>query len=320
MANASPAATQPRGAAGAQEKRDRGGAAHQDRHLRVDRRLAEPREAAQRSQHEAPSLHGLERERDAGRREDSRPGEVGQREHRVERGQLRHAPVERVGLVAEDDRVTQRLDHVTHAEADRHEEEGELPRRTVLDEVADHGPGRRHQSECRRHPGEMEDHDQRQVEQRGEMPEDDPEHEEVGGRARLRGVPVLPGPRAFPALAHLGEVRVGVVAEIKEAHEDVAGRLDGVGIEVGHRRDDREREAREQGKAPVLPGSPPVPAPHPALRAAFPATGDVTCHCLDHRARLKRNTVHRARLTSPRETFDAPATRSSKRIGTSTIG
>src|SRR5258708_2145422 len=142
------------------------------------------------------------------------------------------------------------------------------------------------------------------------MPQDDPEHEKVRGRARLGRVPVLPRPGPLPALAHLGQVRVGVVAEVEEAHEHAAGRLDGVGVEVRHGGDYRERQPGQEGNAPVLPELLPAPSPHPALCATLPASGEVTYYCIFHRVRLRRKTVQRARLPSPRETLEAPATRS----------
>ena len=237
----------------AEDEGDGGGAAHEDRHLRMDRRLAEPGEAGESSEDETATLDRHEREGDAGGGKDSRPREVGQREHRVERGQLRHPPVERVRLVAEDDRVTQRLDHGAKTEAKGAEEERKPPGGPVFEEVADHQPHRRHQGERPCHPGEMEDDEQGQVQDRPDVPKQNPEHEQVRDRARLRRVAVLPRPSSLPPLAHLGEVGVGVVSQIEEAHEDVARRLDGVRVEVRDGGDGGKGEAGDQGDAPVLP-------------------------------------------------------------------
>ena len=228
-----------------------------------------------------------------------------QGEDGVESSQLGHAPIERVRWVAEDHRVAERLDHVSHAEADRAEEKGEQPRRSVRDEVIHECPDRRHQRESRCHPGQVEDDDQGQVKKGGEVAERDPEQEEVGGWARLRGVPVVPRPCALPALPHLGEVCVGVVPQVKEAHEHLVVRLDRVGVQVRNTRDDREYEAGQERHAPLSEGK------------ARTVAGPIYLLCV-HRLKLKRKTVNNALRTSPCETFEAPATRSSKRIGVST--
>jgi hypothetical protein len=221
-----------------QYQRDRRRTAHQDRHLGVDRRLAQPGGARQYRQAEAPTLDSFQRQHDSEGCEHSRPREMGQCEHGVEGSELGHAPVERVRRVAEDHRVAESLDHVAHPEPDRAEEESEESRRAVLDEVGDEGPRRGHQRESGRHPGQVEDEDQGQVQQRCEVAEDEPEHEEVRGRALFGGVAVVPGPGTFPALAHLRQVSVRVVAQVEEAHEDLAVGLHGVRVQVGHRRDE----------------------------------------------------------------------------------
>src|SRR6266568_557438 len=138
------------------------------------------------------------------------------------------------------------------------------------------------------------------------MPEQDPEHEYVCRGAGLGRVPVLPRPRPLPALAHLGEVRVGVVPQVEEAHEHLAMGLDGVRIQVGHCCDDRQHEPG---------GHRQVPLPRPASSSLSLNRGSRAYRF--HRPSLSRSTVQSARRTSPRETLEAPATRSSKRMGTS---
>ena len=271
----------------------------------MDRRLAQPRQPRQHRKDEAAALDRVQREHDAGRGKYPRPCKVRQREDRVEGGELRHAPVERVRRVAEDDRVAEGLDHIAHPKTDRAEEEREKPRPAVRDEVGDECPRRGRQGEGRRHPGQMEDDDQRQVQQRGDVAEAEPEHEQVGGGARLGRVPVVPRPRAFPALPHLGQVGVRVVSQVEEAHEDLAVRLHHIGVQVGQRCDDGNGEAREQRNLPAGRRKRRRAVSHPLY---FPV----------HRRSRSRRTVQRARRTSPCETFEAPATRSSNRIGVST--
>ena len=199
------------------------------------------------------------------------------------------------------------LDHITHSQPDGYEEEGEASSRSVFDEVRDEEPRSPHQPERRGYPGQVEHRNQRQVEDCGRMPEQDPEHKEVCGRAGLGRVAVRPRPRPLPPLAHLGEVGVGVVAEEEEAHEHLATGLDGVAVHVGHRGQDRKREAG-QDRQPPFAESPARAFGRRRWRPAYRF----------HRPRLSLSTVHKARRTSPRETLDAPATRSSKWMGTST--
>src|SRR5256885_11160713 len=58
----------------------------------------------------------------------------------------------------------------------------------------------------------------------------------------------LPISRSLPALTHLRQVRVCVVAQVEEAHEDVALGLDGVGVEVRDRGDAREDQAHQRSE------------------------------------------------------------------------
>ena len=283
----------------------RGGAAHEDGHLGMDRSLAKPAEPRKDSQDKAPSLYRLQCEHRAGGGENSRPREVRQGQDRVEGGELRHAPVERVGDVAEDHRVAERLDHVPHAQADRAKEESEEPRGAVGDEVVDECPDRCHQREGGRHHRQVEHHYQRQIEQRGNVPQGEPEHEQIGGRARLGGVSVGPRPCSLPSLPHLGEVCVRVIAQVEEAHEHLAVGLHCVGIEVRNRGDDCDGQPREEGHPPVT------------QRCGRAVAGPLYLLRV-HRLTLSRKTVSSARRTSPCDTFEAPATRSSNRIGVST--
>ncbi len=207
------------------------------------------------------------------------------------------------------------LDDVPHPEPDRAEEEREEAGRAVLDEVREEGPRRSHQGKRRGHPGEVEDEDEWQIEERRNVAERYPEHEEVDGGARLGRVAVVPRPRAFPALAHLGQVCVGVVAEVEKAHEHLAVGLHRIRIEVGQRGNHCERESREHRDFPVAP-RPLLAVPNP-LRF-YPCHAHLFLALPRYRARRRRTTVQSALLTSPRETFDAPATRSSNLIGVST--
>src|SRR2546428_13805897 len=80
-------------------------------------------------------LNRLQRQRGAETREHTGPGEVRQGEYRVEGGELGHAPVEPVRSVAEQDRVAEGLDHITHSQPDGYEEEGEAASRSAFDAV-----------------------------------------------------------------------------------------------------------------------------------------------------------------------------------------
>ena len=151
------------GTSRAEQQRQPRGAAHEDRHLGMDRRLSEPGQAGEEAQPEASSVDRFEGQRHPQCREDARPREVGQRQDRVEGGQLGHSPVEGVGLVAEDDRLPKGLDDVPHAEPEGAEEEGEPARSAVLDEMADEEPRRGHEGERRADPCQVEDDDQGQV-------------------------------------------------------------------------------------------------------------------------------------------------------------
>ena len=273
----------------------------------MDRRLAEPRESGERSQAHVAPLDRLERERNPQRREDARPREVGQREDRVERGQLWHAPVERVSGIAEDDRVAERLDHVPHTQAERQEEEGEQPGAAVLDEVRDAQPGGGHERDGGGHPRQVEDDDQGQAGDRSDVAQQQPEHEQVCGGALLGRVAVLPRPRAFEALTHLGEVGVGVVAQVEEAQEHLAMRLSQVAVHVRRGGHERQEEPGRDGKRPFAE----------ALSHRARGRGHRAAY-RRHRPRLKRSTVKSARRTSFSETLEAPATRSSNLMGTST--
>src|SRR5581483_1048640 len=106
-------------------------------------------------------------------------------------------------------------------------------------------------------PRELEDGHERQMRDRRDVAENDPEHEEVGGGAGLGGVAVGPSPLPLPPLAHLREVGVRVVAEIEEAHEDLAVGLRQVAIQIRKSRDDRERQPGEQRDGPKEKGLPP---------------------------------------------------------------
>src|SRR5437899_12795193 len=94
----------------------------------------------------------------------------------VEGAELGHPEVEALGGVAEDDGTAGSPDDQAEAQAEGEEKQGEAARRAVLDEVGDEEPGAGHEGERARHAGEMEDDDQRQMGQRREVAEQDPEH------------------------------------------------------------------------------------------------------------------------------------------------
>src|SRR3989442_4518115 len=144
-----------------------------------------------------------------------------QSEDRVERAELWHSQVQALGLVAEDHRMAERPDRETKTQAEREKEKREDARRAVLDEVTDEEPRTRHQRESSQDPRQVKHQDQRQVRDRRQVTEDDPEHEEVGRRARLGRILVLPGPRALPTLAPLGRVGPCAVPGIEEADEGI---------------------------------------------------------------------------------------------------
>src|SRR2546422_1036235 len=108
-----------------------------------------------------------------------------QSEDRVERAELWHSQVQALGLVAEDHRMAERPDRETKTQAEREKEKREDARRAVLDEVTDEEPRTRHQRESSQDPRQVKRQDQRQVRDRRQVTEDDPEHEEVGRRALL---------------------------------------------------------------------------------------------------------------------------------------
>ena len=59
--------------------------------------------------------------------------------------------------------MAESLDDVAHAQAERAEEEGESPRRAVLDEVGDEEPRPGHERERGGDPSQVKDEDQGQV-------------------------------------------------------------------------------------------------------------------------------------------------------------
>src|SRR2546421_209395 len=81
-----------------------------------------------------------------------------------------------------------------------------------------------------------------------------------------------------------------------------------------------EGEADEEWEVPVVHGGGRVTSLFASLPFPLPSGERGLEVQRLHRPILKRRTVQRARLISPCETFDAPAIRSSKRIGTSTTG
>ena len=286
----------------------------------MDRRLAQPREPGEQAERHASPLDRLQSEGDAECGEDTRPREVRKGQHGVEGAELGHPQVQTLGRVAKDHRMPQRPDHQTQAESERHEEEREDARRPVLDEVADEDPSARHQGKRASHPGQMKHENQGHVRDRRQVAEDDPEHEQVGRRARLGRVPVLPRPQSLPPLAHFGQVCRGVVPEVEKADEDMARGLAGVCVDVRDRGDHGEDESHDQGEAPLGEPLSPVGPPLRSFQRHLPTWwGGDFFNCF-HLAKLNRSTVHRARPISPWETLEAPATRSSKRIGTSTTG
>src|SRR6266516_5616891 len=203
-----------------------------------------------------------------------------------------------------------------------HEEQREPPCRPVFDEVADEEPGPGHQRDGARHASKVEHDDERQIRQRGDVAEDDPEQKEVGRRAGLSRVAVLPGPQPLPALAHLGEVGGRVVPQVEEADEDLPVALDGVRVDVGNGGQDRKGEPDDQRKPPLGQRGLHLPTAGGGGGAERCRRGRSPTEVLDglHLDMLSRRTVHRARRISPCDTFDAPAMRSSNRMGTSTTG
>ena len=221
-------------------------AADQDRHLGVDRRLAQPGQAGHQAELQTPPLRRAKRQHGAHRLEGGGPGEMRQREDRVEGRQLRHPPVERVGLLAEEKRLADRLHHVARAQAEREEAESPAARRRVDDEVLDEHPAGVEKEHRAADPGEVEGEQQVQVKQCREVPEHDPVDEEIDGGAGFGGVAVGPGPAAVHAFSHLGQVGVGVVAEEEEAHEGPARRLEEVGVEIGQQGDPGHDQAEDE--------------------------------------------------------------------------
>ena len=127
------------------------------------------------------------------------------------------------------------------------------------------------------------------------------------------------GPKGFTTTTHKMEVKPGGVWRFvmhgpERDYQNKITYLEVVKPErlVYDHGDDGQGEACEHWNSQVLPAP---PHPLPTLPMEGQAHGGFF-----HLPRLRRSTVHNARRTSPRDTFDAPATRSSKRIGTSTIG
>ena len=221
-------------------------AADQDRHLGVDRRLAQPGKAGPKAELQAPPLRRAKRQHGTQRLEGGGPGEVRQREDGVEGRQLRHPPVEGVGLLAEEDRLTDRLDHIAHTEPEGEEAESPAARPRVDDEVLDEHPGGVEKENRAADPSQMKGQQQVQVEQCRKMPEHDPVDEEVDSGAGLGRVAIGPRPTAVHPLSHLGQVGVGVVAEEEEAHEGPARRLEEVPVEIGQQGDPGHEQAEDE--------------------------------------------------------------------------
>ena len=212
----------------------------------MDRRLPEPGEPGQEPEPEAAALRRPERQHGGDGLEGRCPGEVWQGEDGVEGAQLRHPPVEGVGLLTEEDRLGHRLDQVAHAQSEGQEEQGPAARGGVRHEVLDEQPAAVQQEHGAHHPRDVEGQQQRQVQQRRQVPEGDPVDEEVDRLAGLGRVAVGPGPSAVVATTHLGQVGVGVVTQEEEAHEGASWRRGEVGVDVGQQGESGQDQPQAQ--------------------------------------------------------------------------
>ena len=91
------------------------------------------------------------------------------------------------------------------------------------------------------------------MEQAGKVAKEKVEPEQKDAGMRFAGVGIGPQPRAVGSLAHLCQIRRGVVADEEEAGEMMAGRSPGVGEQVGEEREHRYRGGEPEGKAGPRP-------------------------------------------------------------------
>ena len=94
--------------------------------------------------------------------------------------------------------------------------------------------------------------DHRQVQQRGQVTEQQVEAKKEDAPMRLTGVRVVPEPRPIRAFAHLGQIGGGVVGDEEEAGEMMARRGPEVGEQIGEERHggDHHREDQREPQAP----------------------------------------------------------------------